>query len=172
MGALHTFAAVTAPPLVVYQIENELICVVLRADYCSVHLRQKTASSSDPAEWSLLGQLVGAVNIPVIANGDVYTRHDAEHLMKSSGCSGVMMARPLLLNPSLLLAPPGVCATNGDGQRNDKDHSDIDGSGRNWSGVGASLASEREWKPLRDVICDFLVEWLVDQSVSFAPLTA
>ena len=50
----------------------------------TVHLRQKTSASSDPAAWDLLPQLVSAVSIPVIANGDVYTRSDAANLVRAA----------------------------------------------------------------------------------------
>ena len=51
--------------------------------------------SSDPARWEDLRALVQCVRIPVLANGDVYTRGDAFHLMSTTGCAGVMMARPV-----------------------------------------------------------------------------
>ncbi|CAM9778412.1 unnamed protein product, partial [Ectocarpus fasciculatus] len=53
------------------------------------------------ARWEELRPVVDAVNIPVIANGDVYTRADMAGIKDLSGCSSVMLARPALLNCSI-----------------------------------------------------------------------
>lgn len=68
----------------------------------NVHLRTKQDKASDPARWELLRPLVAALAIPVIANGDVYRQEDVEQLLAASHCAGVMLARPVLYNPSLL----------------------------------------------------------------------
>lgn len=68
----------------------------------NVHLRTKQDKASDPARWELLRPLVAALSIPVIANGDVYRQEDVEQLLAASHCAGVMLARPVLYNPSLL----------------------------------------------------------------------
>lgn len=46
-------------------------------------------------------QLVDAVSVPVLANGDFYDPEDISTVIRSSGCAGVMMGRPVLLNPSI-----------------------------------------------------------------------
>ena len=42
-----------------------------------------------------------ALSIPVIANGDVYSRDDMSAVKALSGCTSVMLARPALLNCSV-----------------------------------------------------------------------
>jgi len=68
----------------------------------NVHMRTKDDKQSDPARWELLRAVVNAVKIPVVANGDLYSREDVERIKEESGCAGVMLARPVLYNPSVL----------------------------------------------------------------------
>lgn len=68
----------------------------------NVHMRTKDEKQSDPARWDLLRAVVNAVKIPVIANGDLYSREDVARVREKSGCAGVMLARPVLYNPSVL----------------------------------------------------------------------
>jgi tRNA-dihydrouridine synthase len=65
-------------------------------------MRTKEDKQSDPARWDLLKAVVNAVKIPVIANGDLYSREDVARVREGSGCAGVMLARPVLYNPSVL----------------------------------------------------------------------
>ena len=66
-----------------------------------VHFRRRPTREREPADWSVLSQIVKAVDIPVFANGDFYDPVDIIETVKM-GYRGVLMARPLLLNPSLL----------------------------------------------------------------------
>ena len=68
-----------------------------------VHLRQRATREREPANWTALQRLVSAVSIPVNANGDFYDPTDILNTILNTGCAGIMLARPLLLNPSLLL---------------------------------------------------------------------
>jgi tRNA-dihydrouridine synthase len=131
----------------------------------SVHLRTKTTSSNSPANWDALGALVRSVSIPVIANGDVYTIADVEFLVQSTGCVGAMVGRvslrvvavirfiscqPALLNPSLLSRPgPITRHATGDPQLC---------SPQTNSYIPVSSEQVECWKPLREVIGDFLEE--------------
>ncbi|CBN80498.1 conserved unknown protein [Ectocarpus siliculosus] len=67
----------------------------------SVHVRKVGDTPASKARWEELRPVVDAVNIPVIANGDVYTRADMAGIKALSGCSSVMLARPALLNCSI-----------------------------------------------------------------------
>lgn len=42
-----------------------------------------------------------AVSIPVLANGDLYTREAIAEIQRLSGCDGVILARPALFNVCL-----------------------------------------------------------------------
>jgi len=52
---------------------------------------------------TLVPQVVDAVKIPVIANGGIFTKQDAEELMEKTGADGVMIARGAISNPLLAL---------------------------------------------------------------------
>ncbi|CAM9459898.1 unnamed protein product [Ectocarpus sp. 4 AP-2014] len=67
----------------------------------SVHVRKVGDTPASKARWEELRPVVDAVNIPVIANGDMYTRADMAGIKTLSGCSSVMLARPALLNCSI-----------------------------------------------------------------------
>ncbi len=67
----------------------------------SVHCRERHASYKEPADWSFLKPIVDVVHVPVVANGDIYTRKDMDRIRQLSGCSGVMLARPALFNCSV-----------------------------------------------------------------------
>ena len=66
-----------------------------------MHCRKRNTRTRDPADWSGIRELVTAVSIPVYANGDFYDPSDIRSVI-DMGCRGVLLGRPLLLNPSLL----------------------------------------------------------------------
>jgi tRNA-dihydrouridine synthase 2 len=78
----------------------------LEAAGCSavtVHLRQRSVESTVPAaSWQVMKQLVDALKIPLIANGDLYSRPAVREMLDKSSCHAVMIARPALLNASIL----------------------------------------------------------------------
>lgn len=53
------------------------------------------------ANWDIIGKVKRAVSIPVIANGGVETRADAERLLEATGADAVMSSEGLLEDPSL-----------------------------------------------------------------------
>ena len=42
-----------------------------------------------------------SLNIPVVANGDIFSLEDAKMTAEKTGCQGVMAARGLLENPAM-----------------------------------------------------------------------
>jgi tRNA-dihydrouridine synthase len=45
------------------------------------------------ARWSEIRDLVEALEIPVVGNGDIRTGQDAARMKEETGCHGIMMAR-------------------------------------------------------------------------------
>ncbi len=69
------------------------------ADALTVHGRTRTARYRRDASWTAIGEVVQAVKIPVIGNGDVLFPHEAEEKKAIAGCAGVMIARGALIKP-------------------------------------------------------------------------
>jgi tRNA-dihydrouridine synthase B len=69
------------------------------ADAIVVHPRTRTQEFRGSADWRLIGEVKRAVNIPVIGNGDVRTRHDATRMVEETGCDGLMIGRGAVGNP-------------------------------------------------------------------------
>jgi len=67
----------------------------------TVHGRTRDQFYSGQADWDAIAAVKAAVKIPVIANGDVFSRQAAEGIFQQTGCDGVMVARGALGNPWL-----------------------------------------------------------------------
>ena len=70
-------------------------------DYLAVHARHGEQRSREPPTWAAIGeikQLVGA-SLPIIGNGDVRSRCDAQEMQRRTGCDGVMVGRGAMDNP-------------------------------------------------------------------------
>jgi len=72
------------------------ICADAGASRIIVHGRYAKQGYSGTADWDAIAQVVRAVNIPVIANGDIRTLDDARRCLKVTGAAGVMVGRALL----------------------------------------------------------------------------
>lgn len=69
------------------------------ADAITVHARTREQFYSGEADWNVISEVVKAVDIPVIGNGDVSCFNDIERMKDYTGCQGVMIARAALGNP-------------------------------------------------------------------------
>ena len=67
-----------------------------------VHGRTRSQGYSGKVDLDIIKEVVEAVNIPVIGNGDVKTPEDAKHMLDYTGCQAVMIGRGLLGNPWLV----------------------------------------------------------------------
>ncbi len=65
----------------------------------AIHPRTRAQGYSGQADWSLITELVQAVQIPVIANGDICSARDASAVIAQTGCRAVMIGRAALGNP-------------------------------------------------------------------------
>lgn len=72
----------------------------------AVHGRKVADRPKDPAKWSEIADVVAALSIPVIANGDVVEYEDFQRIKLATGASSVMVARGALWNPSMF-SPDG-----------------------------------------------------------------
>ncbi|MDX2277143.1 MAG: tRNA dihydrouridine synthase DusB [Hyphomonadaceae bacterium] len=84
-----------------------------------VHGRTRCQFFSGAADWSAIGDVVRAVKIPVIANGDIATAADARRAMALSGAAGVMIGRAAQGKPWLPGAIERALREGGDEQAPD-----------------------------------------------------
>lgn len=72
------------------------------ASAITVHARTRAQGYAGKADWNIIKEVVDAVDIPVIGNGDVVSCYDAKKMLDETGCSAVMIGRGLLGNPWLI----------------------------------------------------------------------
>jgi tRNA-dihydrouridine synthase B len=68
-------------------------------DAVTIHARTATQRFSHHADWSLIAEVVSAVSIPVIGNGDVKSGRDVERMFSETRCQAVMIGRAARGNP-------------------------------------------------------------------------
>jgi tRNA-dihydrouridine synthase 3 len=69
------------------------------ADAVFVHGRTRNARYRQKADWDAIGEIVAAVPVPVVGNGDLLFPHEIDEARRRSGCAGVMVARGALIKP-------------------------------------------------------------------------
>ncbi len=69
------------------------------ASMIAVHGRTRTQMYAGEADWSVIGDVVQAVKVPVVGNGDVVDGPSAKRLIDETGCTAVMVARGAEGNP-------------------------------------------------------------------------
>jgi nifR3 family TIM-barrel protein len=78
------------------------------ADALTFHPRVAPDRRSRPPRWEYIGRIKEAVKIPVIGNGNVFSREDCLKMMCTTGCDAVALGR-------LAVAKPWVFASWGGG---------------------------------------------------------
>jgi tRNA-dihydrouridine synthase 3 len=69
------------------------------ASAVTLHGRTREARYRRSADWGKVGELVAALRIPVIGNGDLLFPHEIAEARRHSGCAAVMIARGALIKP-------------------------------------------------------------------------
>jgi tRNA-dihydrouridine synthase C len=82
-------------------IENALAIQEGGAKWVTVHARTKVEGYKPPVHWDKLALIREAVDIPVIANGDIWTVEDYHKCIEVSGCDDVMLGRGAIAMPDL-----------------------------------------------------------------------
>jgi tRNA-dihydrouridine synthase C len=73
-----------------------------------VHARTRDHGYRPPAHWEWIARIDAAVDVPVVANGEVWTVADWERCREVSGCADVMIGRGAVSDPFLSLRIRGL----------------------------------------------------------------
>lgn len=73
------------------------------AEWLTIHARTKTQGYRPPAHWSFIGEVRRALDIPVVANGDIWTVDDFKKCREQTECEHFMLGRSALADPHLAL---------------------------------------------------------------------
>ncbi|MBR4435971.1 MAG: tRNA dihydrouridine synthase DusB [Clostridia bacterium] len=69
------------------------------AAFLSVHGRTRMQMYSGAADRELIAEVVAAVSVPVVGNGDIFSADSAVDMLEKTGCAGLMIARGAQGNP-------------------------------------------------------------------------
>ncbi|WP_299007613.1 tRNA-dihydrouridine synthase [uncultured Shewanella sp.] len=67
----------------------------------AVHARSKVDGYKPPAYWEYITQIKQALPIPVIANGEIWSKNDAFKCMQTTHCNTIMIGRGAIALPNL-----------------------------------------------------------------------
>ena len=70
-------------------------------DELTIHARTKVQGYRPPAHWYRLAEVCQSSNIPIIANGELWSPGDIAQCRDASGCNAFMLARGALCRPDL-----------------------------------------------------------------------
>jgi len=82
-------------------IENSLAIAEAGANELAVHARTKEEGYKPPVHWHWIAKINESVDIPVTANGDIFSLEDAIRCREISGCENLMIGRGALAMPNL-----------------------------------------------------------------------
>ncbi|MDV7340862.1 tRNA-dihydrouridine synthase family protein [Terasakiella sp. A23] len=71
------------------------------AEKLTVHARTKLEGYKAPAHWEWIAKICEVIDIPVVANGEIWTPEDAAKCREISGCDDIMIGRGAIARPSL-----------------------------------------------------------------------
>jgi nifR3 family TIM-barrel protein len=69
--------------------------------HVALHGRTAAEFYGGTADWSAIAELVAALDIPVLGNGDIWEADDALRMVTETGCAGVVVGRGCLGRPWL-----------------------------------------------------------------------
>lgn len=74
-------------------VEIALRCEEAGAQMLTLHARTRSQKYGDPARWKEIAEVVAALEIPVVGNGDILEASDAHRMWCETGCAALMIAR-------------------------------------------------------------------------------
>jgi tRNA-dihydrouridine synthase C len=71
------------------------------ADSLVIHARTKVDGYKPPAYWDWIAKIKQNVDIPIVANGEIWNEQDAQNCQYQSNCENIMLGRGALAMPNL-----------------------------------------------------------------------
>ena len=81
--------------------ENAAMAAEGGANWLTIHARTKAQGYRPPVDWMAVGRVQRALNLPIVANGDIWTLDDFRRCQDQTGCRHFMLGRGALADPSL-----------------------------------------------------------------------
>ncbi|MDB2386711.1 tRNA dihydrouridine(16) synthase DusC [Shewanella sp.] len=88
-------------------MENAQAIYEAGASELAVHARSKVDGYKPPAYWEYITEINKNLPIPVIANGEIWNKEDAERCIKVTGCDSIMIGRGAISLPNLAASIKG-----------------------------------------------------------------
>jgi tRNA-dihydrouridine synthase C len=82
-------------------IENAQAIASAGADLLVIHARTKLDGYKPPAYWEWIAKIKHSVAIDIVANGEIWSKRDAENCQLMSNCENLMVGRGALALPNL-----------------------------------------------------------------------
>jgi tRNA-dihydrouridine synthase C len=89
-------------------IENAQAMAEAGADLLVIHARTKVDGYKPPAYWEWIAKIKQVVDIPIIANGEIWNYQDAVNCQQQSACTDIMLGRGALALPNLAQVVKGL----------------------------------------------------------------
>ena len=81
--------------------ENTEMAAEGGASWITIHARTRLQGYAPPVYWKPVGKVRAALNLPIVANGDIWTLDDFRRCQDQTGCIHFMIGRSALANPEL-----------------------------------------------------------------------
>lgn len=82
-------------------LENAQALTEAGVKWITVHCRTKTDGYKPPAYWDWLPRIQEKTNLPLIANGEIWSLADYQRCKEVSGCQSFMIGRGVMAHPHL-----------------------------------------------------------------------
>ena len=117
--------------------------------WLTVHARTKTEGYKPPAHWEWIEKIRASINVPVLANGEIWTTEHATRCQQVSGTQLLMIGRGLVATPDLALRIRR--------QHGQLEHTDF--QFHDYMALFRQLASQLDWLTDKQ-LTDCLKQWL------------
>lgn len=84
-------------------IENAKAIEEAGVSQLCIHARTKTEGYKPPAHWHYIARIKEHINLPILANGEVWNLDDYKLAKQESGCENIMLGRGAVAMPDLAL---------------------------------------------------------------------